>query len=679
VRRRSLFASGLAFVAASCVSLIAAAKNPIQLENERPVDPTRDNWLPHLDPVTYEAKNIGINGTIDGYPSQWSYKQGDTLGLRVSTTSSNFRTRIYRIGWYPNSPVGPVGSRLVHEVADSAGERQPFPAENADTGFAEPNWHDSVKIAIGNDWTPGHYVVRFTTLSGESAGMEGYTHFVVRDDASATKAPILYIDSFFTETAYDPWPKMFDSTGKQISGKSTYSYNSMGIDVKASGAKQAVEVSLARPRGENWGLSIWRDWTVPTVQFLEKYGFDVAYGTTLDLHDHRILANRKMFMDSGHDEYWTRTAWENLEAARNVGLNLAFFSGNDFTWQVRLEKGTSGGDTKMIAYKISAYPDSGRCGSCWEWGGDPEFQLAYKAKLAGDSAGHIAHLRNVSYAWAGLKDWDPNAPSVTFGGEHKGASLKPPVQVSKLAIGFEGLMNGPKLPYCPDGAPPDHACRGIAWIVDNSNHWVFTGQGVNNGQATSLANGDRIPMIVGYEMDNARLDKDYPSRPRTQVILGHADTKFTPEKGSAVDFTGLFNAQYYQYKNGAHVFSAGLINWFWGVEREGMGNWGGLNLKMEVRPGVTLEKVMTAMTLNVLRFEQEGPGVPPGFDPDATPLDPDDPDAGTDSGTGNRATGDDGAGCGCQTVGVAGQGVLAGLALTAALAAIVRRRRRRST
>ena len=657
----------LAFVAASSVSLRAAAKNPIEIENEKPVDPTKDSWLPQLDPVTYEAKNIGINGVIDGYPSSWSVKQGDTLGLRVSTINAKFRTRIYRIGWYPNSPVGPVGSRLVHDVAETAGERQPFPAENGDTGFAEPNWHDSITVQIGNDWTPGQYVVRFTT----DGGMEGFTHFVVRDDNAPTKAPILYVDTLFTETAYDPWPKMIDGSGKQISGKSTYSYNSMGVDVKASGAKQAVEVSLARPRGENWGLSIWRDWTVPTVQFLEKYGFDVAYADSLDLHEGRGLGSRKLYMDSGHDEYWTRGAWENLEAARNAGLNLAFFSGNDFTWQVRIEQGTTG-NTKMVAYKIASYPDSGRCGTCWEWGGDPEFQLAYKAKLAGDSAGHIAHLRNVTYAWAGLKDRDTNAPSPTFGADQKGATLKPPVQVSKLAIGLEGLMNGPKLPFCPDGAPANHACHGIDWIVDNSDTWIFTGQGVNGGQATGLANGDRIPMIVGYEMDNARLDKEYPSRPRTQVILGHADAKFTPEKGSAVDFTGLFNAQYYQYKNGAHVFAAGLINWFWGVEREGLGNWGGLNLKLEVKPGVTLDKVMTAMTLNILRYEQEGPGLPPTYDPETTPLDPDNPDAGAPS---NKAESDDGSSCGCQTVGVAGQGMLAGLALTVALAAIVRRRR----
>lgn len=667
------FLCTLAFLATSGFLLQARAEIPIQVENQKPVDPKKDSWLPDLDPKTYEAKNIGINGAIDGYPSEWSYKQGDTLALKVSTPSARFRTRIYRIGWYANSPVGPVGSRLVTDIPDTPGGRRPFPAENLDTGLAEPNWPDSLTVKIGPDWTPGQYVVRFTA----EGGMEGFTHFIVRDDAASHRSAILYVDSLLTENAYDPWPKLLDpATGKQLYGKSTYSYNSAGGDVKASGAKQAVEVSLSRPRGENWGLSIWRDWTIPAVQFLEKYGFDVAYATSVDLHDGRVLAGRKMWMDSGHDEYWTREMWDNLEEARNVGLNLAWFSGNDLSWQVRLERGVSGKNDKMVAYKIAAFPDTGRCGTCWDWGGDPEFQAALKAKKEGSVSQQIAHLKRVTYAWAGLKDWDPDAPSPVFGPGQKGAPLAAPAKISRLAIGFEGLMNGPKLPSSCPASDARSVCRGIDWLVDHADHWVYTGVGVKGGQASGLANGDRIPMIVGYEMDNARLDKEYPSRPRTQVVLGHTDGKFTPEKGSATDFEGLFNAQYYQHEKGAHVFSAGTINWFWGVEREGLGNWGGLDLKLQVKPGVTLDKAVTAITLNVINKLQDGPGTPSTFVPD--PNGPDE-DAGVDNpaGVDPKKTVDASSSCGCSTVGLATQGTFASLGLTAVLALLLRRRPRR--
>lgn len=661
--------SGALSCALSCAASFAkaaSAKNAIERENEKPVDRRKDSWLPETDPVTFEAKHIGINGKIDGYPSEWSYKQGDALALKVSTRAKAFRTRVYRLGWYPVSPTGPVGSRLVAEVPSTRGQRWPMPPENTQTGLAEPNWPDCVSIPIGADWTPGQYVVRFTTIDPASGkdlldgpdGGEAFTHFAVRDDGIAPRAPILYVDSLLTEAAYDPWPKLVDERGVQLYGKSTYSYNSAGADVQASGAKQAVEVSLGRPRGENWGLSIFRDWTVPTVQFLEKHGLDVAYATSVDLHDGRVLAGRKVWMDSGHDEYWTSEMWDHLEEARNLGLSLAFFSGNDLSWQVRLEKGASGRNDRMVAYKIAAYPDSGRCGTCWEWGGDPEFQAALAARRRGDVDGQLAHLRRVTYAFAGLKDWDPDAPSPIFGKDQKGAALQAPTRITRLAIGLEGLMNGPKLPAGCPAADDRSVCRGIDWIVDHAEHWLYVG--------TGLANGDRLPMVVGYEMDNARLGKEYPTRPPTQIILAHSDAKFTPEGGSALDFEGEFNAQAYAHPSGARVFSAGTINWFWGVERDDLGAWGGLDLERAVKPGVTLDQAVTRMTLNVFAELAKAPGVPQDFVPGG---------AAKTTPPAAQPTASDGS-CGCSTPGRAARSA-SWLALLAGLSALAGRARRR--
>ena len=587
-------------VAAFGFTLAAHADNAIQIENAKPVDPVKDNWQPAYD-ASYQAKNIGINGIVDVYPSSWSVKNGDTLGIRVSTTAAKFRTRVYRLGWY-----GGVGSRLVYEVAETNGVAQPFPAENTDTGMVEAKWADSLKMPIPADWVTGQYVVRITT----DTGMEAFTYFALRDDAAPTKAPILYVDTLNTAFAYNPWPKIMDASGtKQVSGKSTYSYNSAGTVTKASGDHQAVAVSFDRPHGENWGLGIWRDWTVPTVQWLEMKGYDVAYANSIDLHLGYVLGSRKMWMDAGHDEYWTRPMWDNLESGRDHGLNLAWFSGNDLSWQVRYEAGSGGPYSTMVAYKIAAYPDEGRCGTCWDWGGDPEFKAALAAKTAGDKAGQIAHLKNVSYAWAGLKDWDPNAPSPTFPGS-RGAPVTAPAPIARVSIGFEGLMNGPKLPSCRTGAAKDDPCYGVTWIVDNASHWIYAG--------TGLKDGDRIPLIVGYEMDNLRSDSTYASRPATQVMLAHTDSVFTPDKGSATDFTGKFNAQYYQAKSGAHVFAAGTINWCWGFERPEVGQWGGLSLDTPVA-GTRLDKVVSTMTTNIVSKMLEGPGTPPTTYPDAGP------------------------------------------------------------
>ena len=42
-----------------------------------------------------------------------------------------------------------------------------------------------------------------------------------------------------------------------------------------------------------------------------------------------------MFISSGHDEYWSASQRANVNAARDAGVNLAFFSGNEMFWKTR--------------------------------------------------------------------------------------------------------------------------------------------------------------------------------------------------------------------------------------------------------------------------------------------------------------------------------------------------------
>jgi hypothetical protein len=556
----------------------SSAKNSIQIENEKTVDPGKDDWKPPLDPTTSQATTLGINGVIDAYPSSWSVKNGDDLGLRVSTTATRFRTRIYRIGWYANSPTGKaVGSRLVHEVLATTGVRQAFPVEDTSTGIAECDWDDSLTVTIPASWVSGHYVVRFTT----DAGMEAFTYFVLRDDSATKKAPLLYVDSLTTNAAYNPWPKSFDLSGAQIGGKSSYAYNSAGASVKASGEQRAVELSLDRPQGENWGLGIWLDWTLPTVQWLEQQGYDVAYADSLDLHLGAVLAGRRMWMDSGHDEYWSMSMWDNVQSARDKGTHLAFFSGNDLGWQVRFEAGSGGAYSTVLTYKSASYPDSSICDTCLAWGGDPEFQLALAAKKAGKTAEQVAHLKLVTYSWSSLSDFDPSTEK----------RIAPPAQVARNPMALEGLMNGSAIPDCTSTSKPEDACYGIDWVVDDDTHWIYTGAGVPSGVLTGLKRGDKIPHVVGYEMDSAFSDLTFADRPTGQVVLSHTDVS---------PYVGKFNAQYYQASSGARVFAAGTIDWPWGLDRKELGSWGTWDPGGKVTSTVTIAQAITGMTVNVL-------------------------------------------------------------------------------
>ena len=56
-------------------------------------------------------------------------------------------------------------------------------------------------------------------------------------------------------------------------------------------------------------------------------------------------------MSVGHDEYWSGAQRANVEAARDAGVNLAFFSGNEVFWKTRWENSIDGSGT--------ALPDAG--------------------------------------------------------------------------------------------------------------------------------------------------------------------------------------------------------------------------------------------------------------------------------------------------------------------------------
>ena len=60
----------------------------------------------------------------------------------------------------------------------------------------------------------------------------------------------------------------------------------------------------------------------PMIRFLEANGYDVSYTTGMDVATSTggsLLTNHKVFMSSGHDEYWSGSQRANVEAARDPG------------------------------------------------------------------------------------------------------------------------------------------------------------------------------------------------------------------------------------------------------------------------------------------------------------------------------------------------------------------------
>ena len=72
------------------------------------------------------------------------------------------------------------------------------------------------------------------------------------------------------------------------------------------------------------------------IRWLERNGYDVSYTTDVDTdRSGSLILNHEVFLSVGHDEYWSASERNNVEAARAAGIHLAFFSGNEIYWKTR--------------------------------------------------------------------------------------------------------------------------------------------------------------------------------------------------------------------------------------------------------------------------------------------------------------------------------------------------------
>ena len=86
------------------------------------------------------------------------------------------------------------------------------------------------------------------------------------------------------------------------------------------------------------------------------------------------MLDHKLFISAGHDEYWSGDQRANVEAARDAGVNLAFWSGNEVWWKTRWESSldsTPDPYRTLVTYKeshLTATDPSGIWTGTW---GDP--------------------------------------------------------------------------------------------------------------------------------------------------------------------------------------------------------------------------------------------------------------------------------------------------------------------
>ncbi len=306
-----------------------ASPGPVSFENERP---GTSGW---------ELQNPAINHEIEGYAEAASVEPGENLRLHVSTSSPRFSVQIYRMGWY-----GGIGARLVLEFRGMLGGKRAIPKPRAQDGLVECDWPVSCRVPVGLDWVTGVYLARLTA-SGD--GKQSFIPFVVREQGhprgTPHGAPILFQCAVNTWQAYNNW-----------GGKSLYDFNSFGGRATRVSFDRPYATSAAAGRGAGAGefMSVSHapqaaGWEYPFLRWLEKQGYDVAYVTSVDVHENPgLCARRKALLLVGHDEYWSRAMRDQVEHARNAGVNLGVFASNVCYWQVRYEASTSGGPDRIL-------------------------------------------------------------------------------------------------------------------------------------------------------------------------------------------------------------------------------------------------------------------------------------------------------------------------------------------
>ena len=290
-----------------------------------------ENCLPGTPQSTWDVTGAG-DSSIQGFATDLSVDQGQTIDFKIDTPSTNYEIEIYRLGYYNGD-----GARLVDTIAPSVTlpQTQPTCDENTTTDLVDcGNWGVSASWTVPASAVSGIYLARPKRLD---TGNQEASHivFIVRDDDG--ESDVLFQTSDTTWQAYN-----------RYGGNSLYT---------GSPAGRAYAVSYNRPfttrdyANEDWIFNS----EYPMLRWLEANGFDVSYFTGVDSDRYGAeILEHSVFMSVGHDEYWSGQQRANVEVARGAGVHLAFFSGNEVFWKTRWEASIDGSATPyrtLISYK----------------------------------------------------------------------------------------------------------------------------------------------------------------------------------------------------------------------------------------------------------------------------------------------------------------------------------------
>ncbi|MFC0489102.1 DUF4082 domain-containing protein [Sinomonas atrocyanea] len=490
----ALLVAGILVAAAPATAPPAqAATNPcspvvsaVACENTLAGDPQSD-WM---------ISGAG-DSTIQGYATQMSVNAGETVQFKVNTNAKAYRFDILRLGYYQGNGARKVAANLLPSA--TLPQTQPSCQTFSDTGLVDcGNWAVSASWTVPSNAVSGVYIAH---LVRTDTGGSSWITFVVRNDASTSQ--ILFQTSDETWQAYNTY-----------GGNSLYTCTVACPPGNPQAYKAAFKVSYNRPfhtalddSGHSWITST----ELPTIRFMEANGYDMSYMSGLDTATRgSLLLNHKVFVTSGHDEYVSFDQRANIEAARDKGVSVAMFSGNELFWRTRWEPSQAGPTTSgrtLVCYKDTHF-DAPMDPVTWTGTyADPRFGTA--------NGGGNAQ----------------NALTGQFFNVNSGTTdITVPAQYAKLRI----WRNTP-----------------VASLTGSQSATLGAGLGT-----------------LGYEWD---LDADNGFRPAglfdlSSTMYGSAQV-FTDYGSNTVNnATATHNLTEYRAPSGALVFGAGTVQWSWGLD-----------------------------------------------------------------------------------------------------------------
>ncbi|HUL97991.1 MAG TPA: N,N-dimethylformamidase beta subunit family domain-containing protein [Mycobacterium sp.] len=436
------------------------------------------------------------DATIQGFATDISVNKGGTVSFKVQTDATSYRLDIYRMGYY-----GGMGARKVTTITPSATLPQSQPAclTDATTGLVDcGNWAVSASWAVPANATSGIYFARLVRADTQGAS---HMFFIVRDDAGSSD--LLFQTSDTTWQAYNAY-----------GGNSLYYGAPAGRAYKVSYNRPFATRCCSFPTGDQVTFVFNAEY--PMVRWLEANGYDVSYFTGVDsARSGNLIRNHHVFLSVGHDEYWSGDQRANVEAARNAGVHLAFFSGNESFWKTRWANSI---DNSATPYRTL---------------------VCYKE----------THANAVI---------DPQDPP-TWTGTWRDPRFSPPGDGGRPENGLTGtifMVNGPRVP--PDAIQVPAADGKMRFWRNTSIANQSPGQTATLGAGT-----------LGFEWD---MDLDNGARPAGLVqmstaVVNNITSDYLLDYGSTYGAgTATHHLTLYRHASGALVFGAGDVQWSWGLD-----------------------------------------------------------------------------------------------------------------